>query len=51
MPMKSYRQALNEALHQEMARDPRVVIDGRRRLPGAWAPLGEDEAWGGIRWA
>ena len=28
MPQKSIRQALNEALRQEMRRDPRIVVIG-----------------------
>ncbi len=28
MPKKTYLQAINEALHQEMARDPRVIVMG-----------------------
>jgi pyruvate/2-oxoglutarate/acetoin dehydrogenase E1 component len=28
MPRKSIRQALNEALRQEMRRDPRVIVIG-----------------------
>ena len=37
MSKKSFRQAINEALHQEMRRDPRVDRDrrGRRRRHGA----------------
>ena len=46
MPMKSYRQALNEALHHEMTRDPRVVLMGEDVAGGMGAP-GEDDAWGG----
>ena len=43
MPSKSIRQALNEALRQEMKRDPRVVIIGEdvagARLRGALAEI------------
>lgn len=46
MPKKSYRQAINEALRQEMERDPRVVIMGEDIAGGLGAP-GEDDAWGG----
>ncbi|MEO1190192.1 MAG: alpha-ketoacid dehydrogenase subunit beta [Pseudomonadota bacterium] len=46
MPMKSYRQAINEALRQEMERDERVIIMGEDIAGGAGAP-GEDDAWGG----
>ena len=47
MPKKSYRQAINEALRQEMERDPRVVIMGEDVAGGMGAP-GEDDAWGGV---
>jgi pyruvate dehydrogenase E1 component beta subunit len=47
MSKKSYRQALNEALMQEMARDPRVVVMGEDNAGGTNAP-GEDDAWGGV---
>ncbi|MGF1561666.1 MAG: alpha-ketoacid dehydrogenase subunit beta [Geminicoccaceae bacterium] len=46
MPMKSYRQAVNEALRQEMERDHRVVLMGEDVAGGMGAP-GEDDAWGG----
>ncbi len=46
MPLKSYRQALNEALHHEMGRDPRVVVLGEDITGGAGAS-GEQDAWGG----
>jgi pyruvate/2-oxoglutarate/acetoin dehydrogenase E1 component len=46
MPKKSYRQAINEAIRQEMERDPRVVIMGEDVAGGAGAP-GEQDAWGG----
>ena len=46
MPKKSYRQAINEALRQEMERDARVVIMGEDVAGGLGAP-GEDDAWGG----
>ena len=46
MPRKSYRQAINEALRQEMERDPRVILMGEDVGGGAGAP-GEDDAWGG----
>ena len=46
MPMKSFRQAINEALRQEMERDERVVIMGEDIAGGLGAP-GEDDAWGG----
>ncbi len=46
MSMKSYRQAINEALAQEMRRDPTVVVMGEDTAGGMGAP-GEDDAWGG----
>ena len=46
MPKKSYRQAINEAIRQEMHRDPRVIIMGEDIAGGAGAP-GEQDAWGG----
>src|SRR6201997_1133555 len=46
MPKKSYRQAINEAIRQEMRRDPRVIIMGEDVSGGAGAP-GEQDAWGG----
>ena len=47
MAMKSYRQAINEALAQEMRRDPTVVVMGEDNAGGMGAP-GEDDAWGGV---
>ncbi|MBV9748718.1 MAG: alpha-ketoacid dehydrogenase subunit beta, partial [Acetobacteraceae bacterium] len=46
MSRKSFRQAINEALRQEMRRDPRVVLMGEDIAGGAGAP-GEQDAWGG----
>ncbi|MEW6636600.1 MAG: alpha-ketoacid dehydrogenase subunit beta [Actinomycetota bacterium] len=43
----TYMQAINEALAQEMERDPSVVIFGEDNAGGAGAP-GEDDAWGGV---
>jgi pyruvate dehydrogenase E1 component beta subunit len=43
----SFRQAINEALRQEMERDPTVVIMGEDICGGIGAP-GEDDAWGGV---
>ena len=46
MAKKSFRQAINEALAQEMRRDPTVVLMGEDVAGGMGAP-GEDDAWGG----
>ncbi|MGK9167138.1 alpha-ketoacid dehydrogenase subunit beta [Inquilinus limosus] len=46
MSRKSFRQAINEALAQEMRRDPRVVLMGEDVSGGAGSP-GEQDAWGG----
>ncbi|WP_455924810.1 alpha-ketoacid dehydrogenase subunit beta [Pseudomonas putida] len=43
----SYQQAINEALAQEMRRDPSVFIMGEDVAGGAGAP-GDDDAWGGV---
>jgi pyruvate/2-oxoglutarate/acetoin dehydrogenase E1 component len=42
----SFRNAINEALAQEMARDPRVILMGEDVSGGTGAP-GETDAWGG----
>jgi pyruvate dehydrogenase E1 component beta subunit len=42
----SFRQSINEALSQEMARDPRVVLMGEDVSGGTGSP-GEQDAWGG----
>jgi acetoin:2,6-dichlorophenolindophenol oxidoreductase subunit beta len=47
MSKKSYRQAINEALRQEMERDSRVILIGEDISGGMGAP-GEDDAWGGV---
>ena len=47
MAKKSYRQAINEALAQEMRRDPTVIVLGEDNAGGMGAP-GEDDAWGGV---
>ncbi|HJS86097.1 MAG TPA: alpha-ketoacid dehydrogenase subunit beta [Acetobacteraceae bacterium] len=47
MSKKSYRQAVNEALRQEMRRDPSIVLMGEDIAGGAGAP-GEQDAWGGV---
>lgn len=43
----SYREAINEALRQEMRRDERVVVMGEDVAGGAGA-AGADDAWGGV---
>jgi acetoin:2,6-dichlorophenolindophenol oxidoreductase subunit beta len=42
-----YREAINEALTQEMERDPSVIVMGEDVAGGAGSP-GEDDAWGGV---
>ena len=46
MSKKSYRQAINEAIRQEMRRDHRVIIMGEDISGGTGAP-GDQDAWGG----
>jgi pyruvate/2-oxoglutarate/acetoin dehydrogenase E1 component len=46
MATKSFRQAIREALTQEMRRDPRVIIMGEDVAGGSGAS-GELDAWGG----
>jgi acetoin:2,6-dichlorophenolindophenol oxidoreductase subunit beta len=46
MPKKSYRQAINEALRQEMERDPRVILMGED-ISGGTGTEGDQDAWGG----
>jgi pyruvate dehydrogenase E1 component beta subunit len=46
MPKKSFRQALNEALRTEMARDDSVIVLGEDVCGGTGAS-GEKDAWGG----
>ena len=46
MAVKSFRQALNEALFDEMRRDPTVIVMGEDICGGA-GTAGEDDAWGG----
>ncbi len=47
MSKKSYRQAINEAVAQEMRRDPTVIIMGEDIAGGEGSP-GETDAWGGV---
>ncbi len=46
MSRKSYRQAINEALRQEMERDPRIILMGEDEAGGTGAAGGQD-IWGG----
>lgn len=46
MSRKSYRQAINEAMRQEMERDPSVILMGED-VSGGTATDGEQDAWGG----
>ena len=41
------RDAINEALDQEMARDPNVIVMGEDIVGGTGSP-GEEDAWGGV---
>lgn len=43
----SMKDAINEALDQEMKRDPKVIMMGEDIVGGAGSP-GEDDAWGGV---
>ena len=43
----SMRQAINEALDQEMARDPNVIVMGEDIVGGSGGQ-GEEDAWGGV---
>jgi len=47
MAKKTFRQAINEALHAEMQRDPRVVVIGEDVAGGAGG-TGIDDAYGGV---
>ncbi|MBN9022265.1 MAG: alpha-ketoacid dehydrogenase subunit beta, partial [Rhizobiales bacterium] len=46
MSKKSYRQAINEAMRQEMERDPRVIVMGED-IAGGTGAAGDQDAWGG----
>ena len=48
MPQLTMRDALNQALHQEMARDERVIVLGEDVSGGAGGTSGAREASGGI---
>jgi pyruvate dehydrogenase E1 component beta subunit len=48
MPQLSMRDAINQALHQEMARDERVIVLGEDVSGGAGCSSGQREAAGGI---
>ncbi len=50
MPKKSYRQAINEALALEMARDPTVIVMGEDVAGGQGGSAGEAglDAYGGV---
>ena len=48
MPQLSMRDAINQALHQEMERDPRIIVLGEDVSGGAGGTSGEREASGGI---
>jgi len=47
MPKKTFKQAINEALHQEMRRDPHVIVIGEDVAGGNGAP-GEKGLVGGV---
>ena len=48
MPQLSMRDAINQALHQEMERDERVIVLGEDMSGGAGGTSGQREAAGGI---
>jgi len=43
----TYREAINEALAQEMERDPSVIVMGEDNAGGEGSP-GDQDAWGGV---
>ena len=45
--MLSFKEAINEALDQEMSNDPSVIVMGEDIVGGSGSP-GEDDAWGGV---
>ncbi len=45
--VKTYREAINDALRQEMRRDPNVIIMGEEVSGGAGC-AGQDDAYGGV---
>lgn len=47
MSIKSFREALNEAMHDEMLRDPTVILLGED-IAGGMGTGGEQDAWGGV---
>ena len=44
----TYQKAINEAIQQEMAADPTVVLFGEDVAGGEGSATGEDDAWGGV---
>ena len=47
MSVKSFREALNEAMRDEMRRDPTVILLGED-IAGGMGAGGEKDAWGGV---
>ena len=47
MPVKTYRQAINEAMAQEMRRDPTVIVIGEDVAGGAGCD-GDRSCFGGL---
>ncbi|MEP1330718.1 alpha-ketoacid dehydrogenase subunit beta [Pseudophaeobacter sp.] len=47
MSVKTFRDALNEAMRDEMRRDPKVVLLGED-ISGGMGSGGEQDAWGGV---
>lgn len=47
MSVKSFREALNEAMRDEMRRDPKVILLGED-IAGGMGSGGEQDAWGGV---